>query len=131
MNGRKRISEDEALRNQIIFRLKDDDYQSLFRDFESSGFKSISEYLRVFFLRASHKPQRINSNALLKQLSAIGTEISRIGNNINQLARHANGMYKAGHVNPRIMVEFNRLMTEYLGYRRELVKAYRAIMRNI
>ena len=52
------------------------------------------EYLCVFFLRTSHKPQRINSAAVLKQLGVIGTELSRIGNNINQVARQANRMNK-------------------------------------
>ena len=128
--GRKKLPTDKALRNQIIFRLKDDDYQLLFRDFENSGFNSISEYLPVFFLSTSHKPQRISSAALLKQLGVIGTELSRIGNNINQVARQANRMNKTGKIHPSVFSEFNKLMTEYLKSRRDLVKAYRAIMKN-
>ena len=130
VGGRKKIPTDKALRNQVIFRLKDDDYQSLFRDFENSGFNTISEYLRIFFLKAPRKPQRINSAALLKQLGVIGTEISRIGNNINQVTRQANRMNKTGKIHPGVFTEFNKLMTEYLKSRRDLVKAYRAIMKN-
>ena len=67
---------------------------------------------------------------LIKHLDPIGTEIGRIGNNINQLAKYANIQIKSGKVNTSVIIDFIEVMDKYMKERRELSKAYRALVRN-
>jgi hypothetical protein len=67
---------------------------------------------------------------LLRHLDILGLAINRIGNNINQLARYANIQIKSGKVNTSVIIDFIELMDKYMHERRELAKAYRALVRN-
>ena len=72
----------------------------------------------------------INNVELIKNLDLIGTEIGRLGNNINQLAKYANIQIKSGKVNTSVIIDFIGVMDRYMKERRELAKAYRALVRN-
>ncbi|MEN5057146.1 plasmid mobilization protein [Sphingobacterium kitahiroshimense] len=71
----------------------------------------------------------INIKELLGMLDAIGAEMGRAGNNINQLARHANMLNRQGKLNPEIISEFNKLFTAYIRTQQELEKILRHILR--
>lgn len=71
----------------------------------------------------------INAGELLKQLDAIGTEMGRVGNNINQLARHANILNKQGQLTESVAREFNELFRSYIAIQQELEKTIRQILR--
>jgi hypothetical protein len=71
----------------------------------------------------------INSGELLAALDAIGAELGRAGNNINQLARHANVLNKQGMLSPDVATEFNTLFSDYIRTQRELEKNIRQILR--
>ncbi|MGB3108276.1 plasmid mobilization protein [Sphingobacterium siyangense] len=71
----------------------------------------------------------INVNELLHSLDAIGTELGRAGNNINQLARHANILNKQGQLNDQIVIDFNSLFSAYIHRQQELEKQLRHILR--
>ena len=67
---------------------------------------------------------------LIKHLDNLGLAINRIGNNINQLAKYANIQIKSGKVNTSVIIDFIKVMDKYVQKRRELAKAYRALVRN-
>lgn len=71
----------------------------------------------------------VNAQELLKLLDAIGSEMGRAGNNINQLARHANQLNRQGLLSPSVATEFNGLFTAYIRIQQELEKALRQILR--
>ena len=67
---------------------------------------------------------------LIKHLDNLGLAINRIGNNINQLAKYANIQIKSGKVYTSVIIDFIEVMDKYMQERRELAKAYRALVRN-
>jgi hypothetical protein len=73
----------------------------------------------------------INSQNLLITLDTIGGELGRSGNNINQLARHANLLNKRGLLNESVVREFNQLFSEYTRIRNDTERSLRQIIRLI
>ena len=71
----------------------------------------------------------INTKELMKVLDATGAELGRAGNNINQLARHANVLVKQGMLNQDIVCEFNILLGNYITVQQELEKNLRHLIR--
>ena len=71
----------------------------------------------------------VNARELLKQLDAIGAEIGRAGNNINQLARHANVLNNQGLLTESVSREFNELFRSYIANQQEMEKTIREIIR--
>src|SRR3546814_14351503 len=73
----------------------------------------------------------VNTVELLTALDTIGAELGRAGNNINQLARHANVLNRQGRLAPEVVTEFNRLFTDYIRTQRQLEKNFRQLLRAI
>lgn len=71
----------------------------------------------------------INTAELLNALDSIGSEMGRAGNNINQLARHANTINKKGQLNEQIVKDFNLLFSDYIHFQQDLEKLLRHILR--
>ncbi|MDB5086732.1 MAG: Bacterial mobilization protein MobC [Mucilaginibacter sp.] len=71
----------------------------------------------------------INSRELIRYLDSAGAEMGRIGNNINQLAKHANTLKLQGHLNSTIIVQFNRLFEEYIKIQQQFEISLRKIIR--
>ncbi|MCY1530418.1 hypothetical protein D9M68_656030 [compost metagenome] len=65
----------------------------------------------------------------MKKLDAIGAELGRSGNNINQLARHANVLQKQGLLSQSVTIEFSSLLGSYVKVQQELDKIIRQIIR--
>lgn len=75
--------------------------------------------------------QMLNARAVLKRLDDVGAEIGRAGNNINQLARHANTLKLRGQLSEVVMTEFIVLFREYARTRQDTERSLRAIIRMI
>lgn len=71
----------------------------------------------------------VNARELLKQLDAIGAEMGRAGNNINQLARHANVLNNQGLLTESVSREFNEVFRSYIANQQEMEKTIRHIIR--
>lgn len=89
---------------------------------------SKTELVRMRLLNDAEK-MLINSKELISQMDALGAEMGRIGNNINQLARHANIMKMQGEVPVYIAEKFNDLFEQYLGIQQRLETVFRAVIR--
>jgi len=70
----------------------------------------------------------INAKELIATLNAVGAELGRSGNNINQLARHANTLSQKDVLSPVVVEQFNRLFEMHLSERRKLETALRKII---
>lgn len=88
---------------------------------------SVAELLRTKGLGT--KNIAINGVNLIASLDKIGAELGRSGNNINQLAKHANTLNKEGKVDASVMNRFNVLFSDYIITKREIQVALRKIIR--
>jgi hypothetical protein len=72
-----------------------------------------------------------NARQLMEILDKVGAELGRSGNNINQLARHANIMRKKNMLSPAIAGHFLVLLERHLALRKELDATFRTIIRQL
>jgi hypothetical protein len=82
-------------------------------------------------LLGNAKTQVVNASELLLELDKIGAELARAGNNINQLARHANTIKLRGDLPASLVTAFNGLLTDYVRKQAALEVSLRKIIRAI
>ncbi|MBD1385876.1 plasmid mobilization relaxosome protein MobC [Mucilaginibacter rigui] len=73
----------------------------------------------------------INASQLICVLDRIGADIGRAGNNINQLAKHANTLKLKGALSPQVAVQFNNLLEDYIAIQVSLESAIRKIIQQM
>lgn len=112
---------------KIDVRFTEDEYNMILQWEETLGITK-TDLIRGRVLQKT-KEVIVNAKALIGEIDAIGTELGRCGNNINQLARHANTLNKAGQLNPLVINEFNRIFTEYLKRIETLETSFRKLIR--
>jgi len=71
----------------------------------------------------------INAREIRSKLDEIGTELGRAGNNINQLARHANTLRLRGQLSEPVILEFILTFRQYATIRRNTEQALRTLIR--
>lgn len=112
----------------IKAKLTDDEIAVLIRMQQESGLNR-TELIRKRVLGGSLV--NINTSEIISVFDPIGAELGRAGNNINQLARHANTLSKQHKLDPSIVAIFNTLLTEYIQIQGELEKALRRLLRRL
>ncbi len=116
-------------RTRIIkAKLTEDEFKTLLDIQRASGLNRM-ELIRRRVLNHGASGTVVNAKELLTTLDGIGAELGRAGNNINQLARHANVLNRQGRLNPEAATEFNRLFTDYIRIQQDLEKALRQLLR--
>lgn len=71
----------------------------------------------------------VNAKDFIVEIDRLGAEMARAGNNINQLARHANTLKLAGALQPAIAIRFNELFEHYLTIQQSVEATLRKIIR--
>ncbi len=99
-----------------------------FLELEKSLGISRSDIVRIRVLKNAAN-MLLNAKELMIKMDAIGTELGRSGNNINQLARHANILHKQSLLSQSVVTEFNSLLGSYIATQQELEKIIRQIIR--
>ena len=128
--GRKKLPTSELKTKKLQMHVTELEYTRIQTLYHASGQNTVSDFIRALVLDEKKSGSIRNNVELIKHLDVIGTEIGRIGNNINQLAKYANIQIKSGKVNTSVIIDFIEVMDKYLQERRELAKAYRALVRN-
>lgn len=113
----------------IRARLTEDEYQMLLALEKELGMNH-TDLIRHKLLGGQRR-QLVNAREVLSRLDLMGAELGRAGNNINQLARHANVLNKRGMLNETLVTEFNQLFREYTRIRNDIEKSLRQIIRLI
>lgn len=114
---------------KIDARFTEDEYKVI-EDLEAGLGMSKTDLVRSRLLATG--PQIVvDAKALLAHLNDIGTELGRSGNNINQLARHANILNKKGRLEQGVFEQFNSLFSGYLENQQKLEIALRKILRTM
>jgi hypothetical protein len=117
-------------RTKIIkAKLTDDEFNQVLAIEKALGINRM-ELIRTRVLHHSDKIL-INGISLLKELDTLGAEMGRSGNNINQLARHANVLHNRGLLGESVVIEFNSLFRDYVRIRNDTEKSLRQIIRLI
>jgi|SRR5690606_4959272 len=101
-----------------------------FLELEKALGLSRADIVRIRVLQHSKK-MLVNTTEIMKLLDGIGTEIGRSGNNINQLAKHANILQQQGMLHAVLIRDFIPLLTEYVSLQRELEQSIRQLIRLI
>lgn len=125
-NGRPKL--EDGKRNKIVnVRFTEAEFKSV-TDLEKELNITKTELIRMRVLENAEKVV-LNSRELLGYLDHIGAEMGRVGNNINQLARHANLLKLQNALHPGIILKFEALFEEYLHIQQQLEIALRKIIR--
>lgn len=73
----------------------------------------------------------VNAKELIKDLDNIFAEMGRIGNNLNQLAKHANTLKLQGALSPLVIEQSNTLFDKYFQIQQQLEVSLRKVIRLI
>jgi hypothetical protein len=126
LTGRPQLMEGKR-NKRIIARFTELEYREV-TELEIELGVSKTDLIRMRIL-SDAKKSVINSRELIKYLDDAGAEMGRIGNNINQLAKHANTLKLKGALNPAIIAQFNVLFEEYIQVQQKFEISLRKIIR--
>jgi hypothetical protein len=73
----------------------------------------------------------VNAKTLLKEVDLIAVELARAGNNINQLAHHANVLKLQGAIDKMLVTRYADLLEEYIQLQYKLEVSFRKIIRGM
>ena len=126
LTGRPQLLEGKR-NKRIIARFTELEYREV-TELEIELGVSKTDLIRMRIL-SDAKKKVVNSRELIKYLDGAGAEMGRIGNNINQLAKHANTLKLKGVLNPAIITQFNALFEEYIQVQQRFEISLRKIIR--
>jgi hypothetical protein len=126
LNGRPKLAGGKKTRF-INVRFTEDEFKDVLELEKQLGVTK-TDLIRMRILSDAKKTV-VNSKELISYLDSAGAEMGRIGNNINQLAKHANTLKLQGRLNPLIIDRFNGLFDEYLRVQQQFEVSLRKILR--
>lgn len=126
LKGRPELKTGKRIK-KIDARFTEDEYAQVIALEKELGV-SKTELVRMRLLNDAGQTV-INSRELLRHLDEVGAEMARTGNNINQLARHANILKLQGSLNPSVAARFNELLEAWIQIQQALEIALRRIIK--
>ncbi len=127
---RGRPAKDAGKRRHVVtVKLTEGELSELTLMIKQSGMNRMQVIRKKIF--SSGAVTMVNVKEVLGELSAQGAELGRAGNNINQLARHANVLAKQGKLHGQLAEELKKLLEEYLAIQTQLDKTWRHLLRAI
>jgi serine phosphatase RsbU (regulator of sigma subunit) len=126
--GRPPVGEDKRS-FKIDVRFTEAEYRQIEQLEKELGLKK-TELVRRKLLHEG-KGLAVNAAVLMNRLDAISLELSRSGNNINQLARYANRLQKRGLLSPPVIDEYLRLLQRHENEQTELAMLFRKLIRSL
>lgn len=127
--GNRKPTAQEQRTRRFELRLSEAE-RTQFLELEKALGISRADIVRIRVLQHSKK-MLVNTTEIMKLLDSIGTEIGRSGNNINQLAKHANILQQQGMLHDILIRDLIPLLTEYVRLQRELEQSIRQLIRLI
>jgi putative heme degradation protein len=126
LQGRPRLKEGKRIK-KIDTRFTEEEYKQVLALEQQFGI-SKTELVRMRLLTDANKII-VNAKELIRLLDEIGSEMGRSGNNINQLAKHANTLKLAGTLPVSVADRFNLLLDQHIQVQQSLESALRKIIR--
>ncbi|WP_423128475.1 plasmid mobilization protein [Gaoshiqia sp. Z1-71] len=125
ISGRPRNKSEENKTSEIKVRCLPREKEEIIRLAKTYGLSMTAYVLR----RSLGQKITFNHIELLKELHRLNLELARTGNNINQLARYANTMNKAGKLKPEIADKLHAILASYIQKQDEVRVAFRKLIR--
>lgn len=110
---------------QAHLRLTEDQHKTLVKIEKNTGLNRTD----LFIKRVLEDQSFLITKDVVVTLSDLGGALGKVGNNINQLAKHANTVSKNNGLSPEIFKEHGKLMTQYLDFQAEIHKVLRQMYR--
>lgn len=127
IGGRIPLDKDDLRRPYKVY-LNDKESKILLEQQEVLGFKNLSQYMRFKLLKDKKRMIYVNPVELLKQMDIYGIEMGRIGNNINQLSKHANRLNKENKLDNNIIEDLTRSLEEYNNLKSKILMSFNKIL---
>lgn len=112
---------------KIDVRFTEDEYQLILELEKTLGVRK-TDLVRGRLLQDT-RIAVVNAKELIGILNALGAEMGRCGNNINQLAKYANALTLKGVLSPVVSERFNLLFEQYIRNQQALETALRKTIR--
>jgi hypothetical protein len=122
--GRPPKNEGQKIK-QAHLRLTEDQHKKLMELEDQIGLNRTD----LFIKRVLENQDFIITTDVLIQLAKVGAEMGKVGNNINQLAKHSNTIIKNHQLPSEIVSQYNDLLELHLVQERELYKVLRQMYR--
>lgn len=125
--GRPVLKDDERKDALIKIYCQISEKERVTKEAKSAGL-TVSDYTKR---RLFGETIVLNYREIFSELHLIGTEISRAGNNINQLAKHANSLNKIGKLDSSMAEKLSLMLEDYVQKKESLRVALRKIIREL
>ncbi|RYX87854.1 plasmid mobilization relaxosome protein MobC [bacterium] len=122
--GRPEKNEGKKIK-QAHLRLTEEQHEVLLKIERDTGINRTD----LFIKRVLDDQSFVITKDVIIELSNIGSELGKVGVNINQLAKHANIVSKNNALSTQIFEEQNRLMQEHLEKQSQVHKILRQMYR--
>jgi hypothetical protein len=127
-NGRPLLEKPVKRKSHPINAYCTEEEKKQIKNYAKESGLSVSEYIIKKCLDEKTIPRRIE---LLKELGSVNLEITRAGNNINQLAKHANRIKNSNGLDSGLFLNYNLLLNDYLKKTEDIKKIVKSIYREI
>jgi len=128
LQGRPPLAEGKRTR-KIDVRFSEEEYRKIEALEKELGMKK-ADLVRMRLLDNAAAVV-VNAGALMAGIDNIGAELGRAGNNINQLAHHANILRLQDRLDPLLIDRFNGLMEDYLSLQQKLEVSLRKVLKEM
>lgn len=112
---------------KIDIRFTQEEFELILQMEQSSGMKK-ADLIRRKLLREGER-LLVDSKAVMNSIDGIGLELSKAGNNVNQLARYANILNKDGLLSAVVVDRFLLELRKYNKIKMELERLMRKLIR--
>ncbi|NTE01495.1 MobC family plasmid mobilization relaxosome protein [Agrobacterium tumefaciens] len=112
---------------KIDVRFTQEEFELILQMEKSSGMKK-ADLIRRKLLREGER-LLVDSKAVMNSIDGIGLELSKAGNNVNQLARYANILNKDGLLSAVVVDRFLLELRKYNKIKMELERLMRKLIR--
>lgn len=112
---------------KIDVRFTQEEFELILQMEQSSGMKK-ADLIRRKLLREGER-LLVDSKAVMNSIDGIGLELSKAGNNVNQLARYANILNKDGLLSAVVVDRFLLELRKYNKIKMELERLMRKLIR--
>lgn len=92
--------------------------------------KELSITRSELFIKKIINNSELKSKQALKQFDFITTELARIGNNVNQLARYCNTLSKSGQLSPAIINKIQNEIEQFTKLQKIIYESYRNYLKS-
>lgn len=125
--GRKKLPEKEKRKHRIEIKCLEEEKEQIYSMAKLLGI-TVTDYI---VNKALDRGILINRLEIVGEVHKIGTEISRCGNNINQIAKHINSQNKLGISTDSWKEDYNKLLEDYIKTHSELRTTFRSLLREL